>query len=171
MKSEEGMGERKGRIATATLLSRSSELVRWGHLGRNLLCHQGESCFRGRKWRYNSNANVGSSSAPSALKTAVKTWYGKGCPSVISNPKPCKWHKGGEQRAGHHKELPKDFCFSNNPSARNMYKCRHSVFTNRRQPAVTRLFPSEPFPRGTVSRQREQNPLPSHREEIHMHYA
>jgi len=68
------MGERKGRMATSTRLSRSSELVTQGHPGRNLYsATKGSRVSRGRKWRYSSNANVGSLSTPTDPKTAVKT--------------------------------------------------------------------------------------------------
>lgn len=48
---------------------------------------KGSHVTRGRKWRYSSNANVGSSSAPSAPAGAVKT-VKKCCENMIQEGLP-----------------------------------------------------------------------------------
>lgn len=150
MKSEEGMGETKGRMATSTLLSRS-----WSH--GDILAGICTLSPRGVVFPEEGNGDT----------AAMPTWAAQAPPQPLellwkhdTGRAALLWSliqsltngtKGGEERDGHYRKLPKGFCSSSNPSARNMSKCRHSVFMNRRQPAVIRLFPSKPYPWGTVS--------------------
>lgn len=61
------MGERKGEEGNKQ--TSVPKLVTQGHPGRNLYsATEGSHVSRGRKWRYSSNANVGSPSTPSLLK-------------------------------------------------------------------------------------------------------
>lgn len=61
------MGERKGEDGNKQISF--PKLVTQGHPGRNLYsATEGSHVSRGRKWRYSSNANVGSPSTPSLLK-------------------------------------------------------------------------------------------------------
>lgn len=73
MKSEQGMAEKKGRMdkqAAVPKLRAGYTETSWQ---KSHSATEGSQVTRGRKWRYSSNANVGSPNPPSAPKSAVKT--------------------------------------------------------------------------------------------------
>lgn len=150
MKSEEGMAEIKGRMDTSMLLSQSSELVALRHPGRNSTLLP-----RGVTLPEEGNGDTAAMPTweiqvlPQPLKVLWKHDTGRAAllSSLIQSL--TNGSKEGEERGGHYKRLPKDFCSSSNPFVRNTSKCRHSrVYKQKDNQLSSGYFHPSNFPEG-----------------------
>lgn len=142
--------------------------LRAGYTGTSWQEHcfatKGSHVTRGRKWRYSSNANVGSQ----PLKVLWKHDTGKAALLSFLIQSLTNGSKEGEERGGHYKKLLKDFCSSSNPFVRNMSKCKHShAYKQKDKQLSSGYFHPSNFSEGPYTF--KGNKISSHREEIYMH--